>query len=62
MQMVLFLSSVTYMNTCQLFLVTSYTLDTFFKFSSDLNQAAPNHLADESQTRYPDTPRTTMAS
>ena len=23
---------------------------------SDLNQAVPNHLADESQTRYPDTP------
>ena len=28
----------------------------FFEILSDLNQAVPNHLADESQTRYPDTP------
>ena len=28
----------------------------FFEILSDLNQAVPNHLADESQTRWPDTP------
>ena len=28
----------------------------FFQILSYLNQAAPNHLADESQTRWPDTP------
>ena len=28
----------------------------FFEILSDLNQAVPNHLADESQTRSPDTP------
>ena len=28
----------------------------FFEILSDLNQAVPNHLADESQTRLPDTP------
>ena len=28
----------------------------FFEILSDLNQAVPNHLADESQTRQPDTP------
>ena len=28
----------------------------FFVVLSDLNQAVPNHLADESQTRQPDTP------
>ena len=27
----------------------------FFEILSDLNQAIPNHLADESQTRQPDT-------
>ena len=28
----------------------------FFEILSNLNQAVPNHLADESQTRQPDTP------
>ena len=28
----------------------------FFRFGSDLNQAVPNHLADESQTRQMDAP------
>ena len=32
------------------------TRKVFFDILSDLNRAVPNHLADESQTRQPDTP------
>ena len=28
-----------------------YNITSFFEILSDLNQAVPNHLADESQTR-----------
>ena len=33
------------------------TRKVFFEILSDLNQAVPNHLADESQTRQPDAGR-----
>ena len=36
--------------------VVFVVLSCFFEILSDLNQAVPNHLADENQTRQPDTP------